>query len=55
MTIPTTKPEEKNNDQLSQEELLKQIAHLQMENAYLKKLQALVRSQGSKAPLKKRK
>lgn len=55
MTIPTTKPEPKSNDQLTQKELLEQIAYLQMENAYLKKLQALVQSQGSKAPVKKRK
>ncbi len=55
MTIPTIKPEPKSNDQLTQKELLDQIAYLQMENAYLKKLQALVQSQGSKAPGKKRK
>jgi transposase len=55
MTIPTTKPEPKSSDQPSVEELLAQNAQLRMENAYLKKLQALVQSQGSKAPVKKRK
>ena len=55
MTIPTIKPEPKNNDQLTVQELVEQNNQLRMENAYLKKLQALVQSQASKAPVKKRK
>jgi transposase len=55
MTLPTTKPEQKASAQLPVEELLAQIAQLKMENAYLKKLQALVQSQRSKALVKKRK
>ena len=55
MTIPTIKPEPKNNDQLTVQELIEQNNQLRMENAYLKKLQALVQSQASKAPVKKRK
>lgn len=55
MTIPTTKPEQESGDQPTVESLKKQIDQLQMENAYLKKLQALVQSQASKAPVKKRK
>jgi transposase len=54
MTIPTTKPETPSTgaDQ-SQKQLLKEIEQLRMENAYLKKLQALVASQGSKPSGKK--
>ena len=55
MTIPTTKPEEKKSEQPSYADLIAQNQHLLMENAYLKKLQALVQSQGSKALVKKRK
>lgn len=55
MTIPSTNPEEKIDPQPTQKELLEQIAYLKMENAYLKKLHALVQSQESKAPVKKRK
>ena len=55
MTIPTTQPEEKKNEQPTYAELLAQNGFLQMENAYLKKLQALVQSQASKASVKKRK
>lgn len=55
MTIPTTKPEPKSGVEPSVEELLKQNLQLRMENAYLKKLQALVQSRVSNAPLKKRK
>lgn len=53
MTIPTTKPEEKKGEQPSYADLIAQNNHLLMENAYLKKLQALVQSQGSKASVKK--
>lgn len=54
MTIPTTKPETPAKDaDRTQKQLLKQIEQLRMENAYLKKLQALVASQGSKASVKK--
>lgn len=55
MTLPTTKAEQKANEKPTVEELLAQNAQLRMENAYLKKLQALVQSRGSKAPAKKRK
>jgi transposase len=53
--LPTTKAEQKANEKPTVEELLAQNAQLRMENAYLKKLQALVQSRGSKAPAKKRK
>ena len=39
----------------SREELLEEVNHLRMENAYLKKLKALVQEQALEASLKKRK
>jgi transposase len=54
MTIPTAKPEAPTKDaERTQEQLIAENAQLRMENAYLKKLQALVASQGSKASAKK--
>jgi len=54
MTIPTTKPEAPSKDaERTTEQILKENEQLRMENAYLKKLQALVASQGSKASAKK--
>lgn len=54
MTIPTTKPEAQLKDaERTPEQLLQENEQLRMENAYLKKLQALVASQGSKASAKK--
>ena len=56
MTIPTTKPEASAKDaDRTEKQLIAEINQLRMENAYLKKLQALVASQGSKASVKKRK
>ena len=56
MTTPTTKPEAPvKDDDRTPEQLRAEIQHLRMENAYLKNLQALVASQGSKASAKKRK
>jgi transposase len=54
MTIPTTKPEAPSKDaERTPAQLVKENEQLRMENAYLKKLQALVASQGSKASAKK--
>lgn len=54
MTIPTAKPEGPVKDaDRTQKQLIQEIEQLRMENAYLKKLQALVASQGSKALAKK--
>ena len=56
MTIPTTKPEPAPKaDERPRDELLAELEYLRMENAYLKKLGALVQSKQTKAPLKKRK
>lgn len=62
MTIPTTKPETEpvigpliDTGALTQKDLIGEINQLRMEVAYLKKLQALVQSQASKALVKKRK
>lgn len=54
---PDPKPEvtSQNDDKLSREELLAEVNSLRMENAYLKKLDALVRSQTTSAPGKGRK
>lgn len=55
MTTPTTKQEARlPDDKRSREDLLDELNYLRMENAYLKKLRALVQAQ-QKAPLKKRK
>lgn len=56
MTIPAAKPDVPSDDEKrSQEELLAELAHLRMENAYLKKLQALVQARPKPALPKKRK
>jgi transposase len=48
MTIPTAKPEAPTKGaERTQKQLIKEIEQLRMENAYLKKLQALVASQAS--------
>lgn len=56
MTIPVAKPDTPSADEKrSQEELLAELAYLRMENAYLKKLQALVQARPKQALPKKRK
>ena len=56
MTKPTTKPEvPAGDDQRSREELMAELAYLRMENAYLKKLDALVQARQKSAVPKKRK
>ncbi len=56
MTTPAAKPDTPSNDEKrSQEELLAELAYLRMENAYLKKLQALVQARPKQAQPKKRK
>lgn len=56
MTIPTTKPEAPpGEDKRSREELVAELEYLRMENAYLKKVRALVQAQQNSARSKKRK
>jgi len=56
MTIPAVKPDTLSSDGTrSQEDLLAELAYLRMENAYLKKLQALVQARPKQVPPKKRK
>jgi transposase len=56
MAVPTAKPDTPSDDEKrSREELLAELDHLRMENAYLKKLQALVQARPKQAPPKKRK
>lgn len=56
MTLPTTKPEvPAGEDTRSREELMAELAYLRMENAYLKKLRALVQAKEASAAQKKRK
>jgi transposase len=56
MTTPTTKPEaQPDDDKRSRDELVAELNQLRMENAYLKKLQALVQAQRTATPPKKRK
>jgi transposase len=56
MAAPTTKPEPKGDDEKrTREDLLVELQHLRMENAYLKKLRALVQAQQKATPPKKRK
>jgi transposase len=56
MATPPTKPEDSSNDdKRSREELLAELNHLRMENAYLKKLRALVQAQQKAIPPKRRK
>lgn len=50
MSAPVTKPsEDQEPTPLSQEALLKELNHLRLENAYLKKLQALVQAKQKRA------
>jgi transposase len=56
MTIPTTKAEiPAGEDKRSREELMAELEYLRMENAYLKKLDALVQARQKSAAPKKRK
>jgi transposase len=56
MTIPTTKPQAPvDDDKRSREDLMDELNYLRTENAYLKKLRALVQAQQSATPPKKRK
>ena len=56
MAAPTTKPEPQGDDEKrTRDELLAEVQHLRMENAYLKKLRALVQAQQKATPPKKRK
>jgi transposase len=55
-TPPTTQPPStKEDESRSREELLAEVAYLRMENAYLKKLKALVQQQAQTTPRNKRK
>lgn len=55
MAAPTTKPEPSPDDEKrTREELLGELNYLRMENAYLKKLRALVQAQQKAALPKKR-
>jgi transposase len=56
MAVPTAKPDTPPDDEnRSRDELLAELDYLRMENAYLKKLQALVQARQQQAPPKKRK
>lgn len=56
MSAPVTKPsKDREPTPLSQEALLKELNHLRLENAYLKKLQALVQAKQKLAQERKRK
>ena len=56
MAVPTAKPDTPPGDEKrSREDLLAELDYLRMENAYLKKLQALVQARQKQAPPKKRK
>lgn len=44
MPAPTTKPDALRDDQKSREQLLAEVEYLRMENAFLKKLEALVQA-----------
>jgi transposase len=56
MTTPTKKPESlPGEDKRSREDLLAELDYLRMENAYLKKLRALVQAKQNAAQPKKRK
>jgi transposase len=56
MSNPIAKPsEDQEQTPLSQEALLKELNHLRLENAYLKKLQALVQAKQKLAQERKRK
>ncbi len=55
MAVPTAKPDMPSDEKRSREELLAELDYLRMENAYLKKLQALVQARPKQASPKKRK
>jgi transposase len=56
MPAPTTKPESSPDDEKrTRDELVAELNQLRMENAYLKKLQALVQARQQQTPPKKRK
>lgn len=56
MVAPPAKPDTASDDEKpSPEELLAELAYLRMENAYLKKLQALVQARPKQVSPKKRK
>lgn len=56
MSAPVTKPSEDQEQTVpSHEALLKELNHLRLENAYLKKLQALVQAKQKLAQESKRK
>ena len=56
MSAPTTKPEPSSDDEKrTREELLAELNQLRMENAYLKKLRALVQAKQKATPPTKRK
>ena len=56
MPAPTTKPESSSDDEKrTHDELVAELNQLRMENAYLKKLQALVQARQQQTPPKKRK
>ena len=56
MSAPTTKPEPSSDDEKrTRDELVAELNQLRMENAYLKKLQALVQARQQPTPPKKRK
>jgi transposase len=53
---PSAPPDPSSSDETrTKEELLKELNYLRMENAYLKKLDALIRSESPTAQRKKRK
>lgn len=54
MKAPSTKPDDKPDEQRTREELLKEVEYLRMENEVLKKLQALVQAQKSSATKKRK-
>jgi len=55
MSVSPPKPESKPDDEKSREDLQAELDYLRMENAYLKKLQALVQTRQQQASPKKRK
>jgi transposase len=56
MSAAPSQPEQKpEDDKRSREDLLAELDQLRMENAYLKKLQALVQARQQQTPPKKRK
>lgn len=55
MQAPTSKPDPSVDDKRSREDLLKEIEHLRMEVAYLKKVDALLQARQNSTAKKKRK